>query len=85
MKLQEALRIMNEAGWTFICKQKEEAYGDWMEYTFRTPEGNRRDFTLGALRRRAKMEAWELWTKKVQAELAFGIQDELFDTADYAV
>ena len=85
MKLQQAIQIMHQAGWTFICRRREEVYGDWIEYVFRTPEGHLKEFMLAELRRRAEREGWNLWAKEVQEKLAFGIQDELFETADYAV
>ena len=83
MKLQQAIKTMEKAGWTYIRKEREEVYGEWMEYIFRDPKGNNKAFMLGDLRRRAEREGWNLWTKQVQEELAFGIQDELFDTEDY--
>ena len=83
MKVQQAIKVMNKVGWTFVGRRKEETYGNWTEYVFRTPEGHVREFMLADLRRRAKREDENLYMKELLAELAFGIQDELFDTEDY--
>ena len=83
MKLQQAIKIMTKAGYTFIGRRKEEDYGNWTEYTFRTPEGHIREFMLADLRRRARREDENLWLKEIRAKYAFGVQDELFDTEDY--
>ena len=77
MKIQEAIKTMEAAGFTFIKKERC-IYAEVMDYYFTRPDGRTQSWTLGGLRKRAEREQWVAWSKAQIAELERGIQLELF-------
>ena len=77
MKIQEAIKTMEAAGFTFLKRDRDE-YTNQMDYYFRSPMGNVQVYGMGGLRVRADREQWVAWSRAQVAKLERGIQLELF-------
>lgn len=55
-----------------------ECFGGYKAYHFTHPDGHKVSYDLSLLRRVADSEGWKRWSREVDAELRFGIQEELF-------